>query len=121
MPNLLAKSFDTADEVRSPDKTRLDVVDLGGPKAARLTLQPGWKWSECIKPVVGGDSCQARHIGYVESGRMHVAHDDGSEAEIGAGGVYRIEPGHNAWVVGDETFVGFEFESGTVETYAKPT
>jgi hypothetical protein len=121
MANLVAKSFDSPDEVRSPDKTRLEVVDLGGAKAARMTAQPGWKWSECIKPVVGGDSCQARHIGIVVSGRLHVTHDDGAEADLEPGGVYRIEPGHDAGVVGDEPFVSYEFESASAETYAKPS
>ena len=63
MANLTVKSFDSPDETRTPDKTKVEVVDLGTAKAARLTAQPGWRWSECIKPVVGGDSCQARHVG----------------------------------------------------------
>ena len=57
MAGITVKSFDSPDETRSPDKTQLDVVDLGNVKAARLTAQPGWRWSECIKPVVGGESC----------------------------------------------------------------
>jgi len=118
MSNLVAKPFDTPDESRTPDKTTVDVVDLGDAKAARLTLQPGWKWSECIKPVAGTDSCQGRHVGTVASGRLHVTHDDGSELEVGPGSAYRIEPGHDAWVVGDEPFVGYEFESTTAATYA---
>ena len=65
MASLNAKSFDTPDETRTPDKTKIDVVDLGGPKAARMTAQPGWRWSDCIKPVVGGDSCQTHHLGVV--------------------------------------------------------
>ncbi len=121
MGNVTKKSFDAPDETRAPDKTKLDVVDLGSAKAARLTLQPGWKWSDCIKPVVGGDSCQARHVGTIASGRMHVAHTDGSEMDIGAGDAYVIEPGHDAWVVGDESVVGYEFESKTAETFAKPS
>jgi len=121
MANLTVKSFDAPDETRTPDKTTLDVVDLGSAKAARLTAQPGWRWSECIKPVVGGDSCQARHVGTIASGRMHVVHDDGTEADIGPGDVYVIEPGHDAWVVGDEPAVGFEFESTTAQTFAAPS
>jgi hypothetical protein len=50
---------------------------------------------------------------------MHVVHDDGSEQEIGPGQAYTIDPGHDAWVVGDEPVVGFEFESRTAEEYAK--
>lgn len=121
MANLMVRSFDSADETRTPDKTRVDVVDLGSAKAGRLTFQPGWRWSECIKPVVGGDSCQARHVGLVTSGRMHVVHDDGAEADVGPGEAYVIEPGHDAWVIGDEPMVAFEFESATAQTYARPS
>jgi hypothetical protein len=112
-------SFDSPDETRSPDKTKIEIVQLGDTKAARVTFQPGWKWSECIKPVAGTDSCQARHIGTIVSGRLHVAHDDGTEADAGPGDAYVIEPGHDAWVLGDETFVAFEFEPKTVAEYAK--
>jgi hypothetical protein len=121
MANLKAKSFDSPDEQRTPDKTTLDVIDLEGVKAARLTAQPGWKWSECIKPVVGGDSCQNRHVGAVVSGRLHLSHEDGTEVEVGPGDAYVFEPGHDAWVVGDEPFVAFEFESTSAETYARPS
>jgi hypothetical protein len=113
------KSFDQPDEVRTPDKTTVDVVDLGGVKAGRLTAQPGWRWSECIKPVVGGDSCQIHHVGMIVSGTMHVVHDDGSEGDAGPGSAYVIEPGHDAWVVGDEPVVAYEFDSSAADTYAK--
>jgi len=121
MSKLTVGSFDSPDETRTPDKTTLEVVELGSAKAARLTAQPGWRWSECIKPVVGGDSCQARHVGMITSGRMHIVHDDGTEAEPGPGEAYVIEPGHDAWVVGDEPVVAFEFESTTAETFARPS
>ena len=74
-----------------------------------------------MKPVVGTDSCQARHVGTVVSGRIHVKHDDGTETEMGPGDAYVIEPGHDAWVVGNEALVGFEFESTTAASYAKPS
>jgi hypothetical protein len=118
MTGLIAKSFDSPDETRSPDKTKMDVVDLAGVKAARLTVQPGWRWSECIKPVVGGESCQAHHIGVIVSGTMHVRHDDGTEADATPAMAYVIEPGHDAWVIGDEAVVAYEFDSSTAETYA---
>jgi len=121
MTGLLAKSFDTPDEKRTPEKTQVDVVDLGSVKAARLTAQPGWRWSECIKPVVGGDSCQAHHVGVVVSGAMHVVHDDGTEGDALPGNAYVIEPGHDAWVIGDEPFVAFEFDSNTAQSFAKPS
>lgn len=119
MGGLEVRDFQSPDETRSPDKTRVDVVRMGGNTAARLTLEPGWKWSECVKPVVGTERCQVRHVGVVHSGRMHVSHEDGTDGEIGPGEAYVIEPGHDAWVVGDEAFVGFEFESKSAEEYAK--
>jgi mannose-6-phosphate isomerase-like protein (cupin superfamily) len=114
-----SKAFDSPDETRTPDKTRVEVVRLSGATAARMTMDPGWKWSECIKPVVGTESCQARHVGVVQSGRLRVVHDDGTELELGPGDAYVIEPGHDAWVAGDERFVGFEFESRSAEEYAR--
>jgi hypothetical protein len=118
---ITVKSFASPDEERTPDKTKVAVVDLGGVKAARLTAQPGWRWSECIKPVVGGDSCQAHHIGVIVSGTMHVVHNDGTEGDAGPGDAYIIEPGHDAWVVGDEAVVAFEFDSSTAQTFARPS
>jgi hypothetical protein len=115
-----SRTFDSPDETRTPDKTRVDVVRLSGATAARMTFEPGWKWSECVKPVAGTDSCQARHLGVVGSGTLHVVHDDGTEMEAGPGDAYVIEPGHDAWVVGEETFVGYEFEPRAAEEYAKP-
>ena len=121
MAGLIAKSFESPDEVRSPDKTKVDVVDLAGVKAARITVEPGWRWSECIKPLVGGESCRAHHIGVIVSGTMHVVHDDGTEGDAAAGTTYVIEPGHNAWVLGDEPVVAFEFDSSTAQTFANPS
>jgi hypothetical protein len=111
MAGVESRNLDSPDEVRTPDKTTVDVVTVGASEVGRLTLQPGWRWSECIKPVVGGDSCQAEHLGYAVSGRMQVAHEDGTSIEIGAGDAYVIAPGQDAWVIGDEPFVGVEFKS----------
>jgi 3-hydroxyisobutyrate dehydrogenase len=119
MAGVEARDFGSPDETRAPDKTRVEVVRIGGASVARMKLEPGWRWSECIKPVVGGERCQARHVGLLQSGSMHVVHDDGTEQEIGPGQAYVIEPGHDAWVVGDEPVVGFEFESRTAEEYAR--
>ena len=119
MAGVVARDFGSPDETRTPDKTRMEVVRMGGSTAARLTFQSGWRWSECIKPVAGTDSCQVHHVGVAQSGRIAVRHDDGTEVEIGPGQTYVIEPGHDAWVVGDEPFVGFEFESEAAEEYAK--
>lgn len=121
MSSVTAKNFAMADETRTPDKTKVESVNLGaGIKAARMTMQPGWRWSQCIKPVAGTESCRARHVGTVVSGQMHLVHDDGTQTDLRAGDAYVIEPGHDGWVTGDEPFVGIEFETITAGTYAKP-
>src|SRR6476660_8026206 len=119
MAGAVKKSFDSPDERRSPDKSEVEVVNLGSVKAARMTLQPGWTWSECIKPIAGTDSCQVHHEGMVAQGTMHVRHDDGTELELGPGDAYVIEPGHDAWVVGSDVLVGYEFDSKAAETDAR--
>lgn len=111
--------FGSPDETRTPDKTTVDVVRIGGSTAARLRLEPGWRWSECIKPIAGGSSCEVHHVGLLQSGTMQVVHDDGTEQEIRAGQAYVIQPGHDAWVVGDEPVVGYEFQSQAAEEFAK--
>ena len=119
MAGITLGSFDAPDEARTPPRTRVEVVRLAWQTAARFTFQPGWRWSQSIKPVVGTESCQVRPVGAIVSGRLHVVHDDGTEGDAGLGDAYVIEPGHDAWVVGDERFVGFEFESRAAEEYAK--
>jgi len=116
--SLQARSHDAPDEVRTPPKTRVEVVRLGGHTIGRFTFEPGWRWSECVKPVVGTDSCQNAHLGYAVSGQLGVRLTDGTETTIKAGDSYTIPPGHDAWVEGDETFVGIEVMSA--EQYAQP-
>ena len=111
--------FSSPDEVRSLEKTEMEIVDVGSTKVARFTVQPGWVWSECIAPVVGTDSCQVRHLGVVASGQLLVQHEDGSEATLKTGDVYECMPSHQAQVVGDEPCVMIEFDNQTAETYAK--
>jgi hypothetical protein len=120
MAGVHVSDFEFPDEVRTPDKTEVHIVRMGGSaSAARMTLQPGWRWSECIKPVAGTDSCQVRHVGLVRSGTLRIVHNDGTEADATRGQSYVIEPGHDAWVVGDEPFVAFEFETKAAEEYAR--
>ena len=111
------KSHDTPDEVRTPDKTRVEIVRLSGFTMGRFNLEPGWRWSECVKPAVGTESCQVTHVGYAVSGRITIKMDDGTEKTIVPGMSYTIPPGHEAWVSGDEPCVGIEVMSA--EQYAK--
>jgi len=112
------KSFDKPEETRSIEKGKIEVVKLGDMVAMRVRFEPGWRWSECVKPMVGGESCKVGHLLHVISGRMGVRMDDGSQAEFGPGDVGVIPPGHDAWIVGSEPFVGIDFQGGGV--YAKP-
>ena len=109
MDSMFTKSFDDADEVKSPPRTHAATVKLGDISATRVVLEPGWKWSECVKPAVGGDSCQAGHVGVIVQGQLHCIHDDGTEIVASAGDAYYFAPGHDGWVIGDETVVGYEF------------
>ena len=114
----VVKSHSSPDEVRSPEKTRVEVVRLEGFTLGRLSFEPGWRWSECIKPVVQTDSCQVSHVGYAVAGHITVRLQDGTQKTIVAGDAYTIPPGHDAWVEGDEPFVGIEVMSA--EQFAKP-
>ena len=117
MPGVEISDFSTPDEVRRPERTTVEVVKVGGGEIGRYTFEPGWRWSECIKPVVGTDSCQVEHIGYLVSGHLQVQHGDGSTGDVMPGMVYRIAPDHDAHVVGDEPVVVVEFQGAA--TYAK--
>ena len=119
MAKMERKSFDNPEETRSIEKGRIEVVKLGEVTAMRVRFEPGWRWSECVKPVVGTDSCQNSHVGYAVSGEITVKLDDGTEKRIRAGDSYTIPPGHDAWVEGGDPFVGIEVMSA--EQYAKPS
>jgi hypothetical protein len=96
---------------------RMDVVTLGDFTLGRGTFEPGWRWSDDVKPIAGTDSCMASHTGLCLSGSMTIRMDDGTEATMGPGDVVRIDPGHDAWVVGDEPCILVDTSVGA---YAKP-
>ena len=118
MAGLEVRDFSAPDETRAPDKTKVDVVRMSGTTVSRLSMEPGWRWSECVKPVVKTESCQVSHVGYCLSGALVVKLKDGTEKTISAGQSYTIPPGHDAWNIGKERFVGLEVLSADV--YAKP-
>jgi quercetin dioxygenase-like cupin family protein len=117
MASIERKLLDQPDETRPVDRGKVEVVEVGGTTMMRTTFEPGWRWSECVKPIVGGDSCQVNHVGYCVSGRLHVRMDDGEELEIGPGEASHIPPGHDAWVVGDEPAVVVDWYGAS--NYAK--
>jgi len=117
MEKMELKSFDTPDEVRAFDKGKLELVKIGGTVIGRATFQPGWKWSESVKPLVKTNSCEAPHFQYHVSGTLRIRMDDGTERNCKAGDVSLLPSGHDAWVVGNEPVVVVDFQ-GMVD-YAK--
>ncbi|GAA2404921.1 cupin domain-containing protein [Nonomuraea africana] len=112
------KSIDKPDERRDFPNGHLDVCSLSGLSFGVATFEPGWRWSESVKPIAGTESCEVHHNGFVVSGRMRIRMNDGAEAEVGPGDVFVCTPGHDAWVVGDEQVVLYDFAGGAAE-YAK--
>lgn len=118
MPSIESKSFDSPDEVRKfHSHGEAHVLELDGRTVIKSTFEPGWVWSNDVKPIAGTDSCQTRHFGYMESGEMKVVMDDGTELTAKPGELCVIEPGHDAEVVGDAPCVFVDF--GDVSNYAK--
>src|SRR3954468_24850686 len=118
MANIQRKSHEQPDETRPVDKGKVEVVNVDGTTMMRTTFEPGWRWAECVKPIVGGESCQVNHVGYCISGRLHVRVGEGEELGIGSVSAMRVPPAQDAWVVGDEPYVGVDFVGA--EGYAKP-
>jgi hypothetical protein len=118
MASLEVKSVESPDETRPfAEKGGVPFATVDPPPVLHGTFEPGWRWSDDVKPIAGTDSCEATHLMYVISGRMHIAMNDGTEADVGPGDVASIAPGHDAWTVGDEPCVTVDF--GGYAQYAK--
>jgi len=102
---LAHRNLDTPDTKRSFTHGDMHVVSLAGTTFVRASFGPGWRWSADVRPGAGTDSCQVAHNSYVAAGRFAVRMDDGTQAEFGPGDAMVVSPGHDAWVVGDETCV----------------
>ena len=106
--DIVKRRFETPDEHRSFPRGGADIVTIAGVTLGLSRFEPGWKWSEHVKPIVGTESHEAEHLGYLLSGRLHTKMDDGSEAELVAGDLAYIPAGHDGWTVGDEPVVFLE-------------
>ena len=106
------------DDVREFPKGKVEIAKVGNATIGRATFQPGWKWSESVKPIAGTDSCHVHHNGYCVAGQMLVKLDDGTEIETRAADAYEFPAGHDGWVVGDEVCVMVDFDPG-IAGYAK--
>lgn len=118
-PDLIQKSLDSAADVRSFEKGRMDVVKIAGSSIGRGTFEPGWRWSRSVGPMIGASECPLAHTGFVVQGRMKISMTDGHEFEVAAGEAIHIAPGHDAWTVGDEPCVILEVLSAA--EYAQPS
>jgi class 3 adenylate cyclase/quercetin dioxygenase-like cupin family protein len=106
---LRRKRFDRPDEVRIVEKARVELIELGELAVGRAIFEPGWRWSDHVKPIVGTESCQVHHLGYVLSGHLHVEMTDGASLEVVGGDAFEIPPGHDAWVIGDEPWISVDW------------
>src|SRR5215831_7353661 len=97
-----AKSFGDPDEVFTFPGVVQNTISLGDLFVARSTAEPGWRWSVHMRPIVGGDACQARHVGTIVAGNFMFELSDGTQIPLAHGDVYDIPPGHDGWTVGDE-------------------
>ncbi len=119
MADLDAKDFSSPDEVRPfQAHGKMEIVRLGDMTVGRGTFEPGWRWSNDVKPIAKTEDCEAAHTGYVVSGRMRIKMRDGTESEAGPGSVVAIAPGHDAWTVGNEPCVLVDF-GANVGQYAR--
>ena len=110
MAKMEGKSLNRPDEVRTFDKGKVEIINVGGRTVGRATFQPGWRWSKSVKPLMNTKSCEAPHFQYHLSGTLRVKMDDGAERDFKAGDVSLLESGHDAWVIGDEPVVIVDFQ-----------
>jgi class 3 adenylate cyclase len=114
VPRLQRKSLSQPETVRKFPHGQIDSVALGESEVGRWQFQPGWRWSQDVRPIVGTPSCQNRHVGVCVEGTLHVEMDDGTVMEIGPDDAYEIPPGHDGWVLGNQPFITYEWTSSRV-------
>lgn len=111
--NIEIKRFDSADETRTFEKGKLDLITIAAHTLGQASYEPGWKWSEHVSPIAGTKSCNVEHVGIVISGHAKVRMDDGQELDLKASDVFAIPAGHDSWVVGNEPYVSLHLMGAT--------
>lgn len=109
MTEFRSKNLSRPDEVIEFPRIKVRLVDIGDVTVGHIVNEPGWRWSTDVRPTVGGEWCQARHLGIILSGRLGVSMSDGRQLEFGPDDVFDIPPGHDGWTVGDEPCVQIEW------------
>jgi hypothetical protein len=112
------RAFNTPDEIRPFEHGKMELLNAGGGTVGRAKFEPGWRWSNDVKPIAGTETCQAAHFCYQTSGTLRVRMDDGTEFDIRAGDLAVIPPGHDAWVIGEETVEMIDWQGAL--HYAEP-
>jgi hypothetical protein len=107
------EAFAAPTEVREFPHGKAEILQVGEATIGRLTLEPGWRWSNDVKPIAGTESCEAPHFQYHVAGTLGVRMDDGTEMMAGPGDITSLPEGHDAWVVGDETVVVVDWYGAT--------
>jgi hypothetical protein len=115
--NMEVKYFTSPDEVRTFEKGKIELVDVGGRMVGKATFEPGWQWSKHVKQIAKTEWCEAPHFQYIISGTLHVKMADGTEADVGPGSVSMLAAGHDGWVVGNEPVIAVDFQG--LADYAK--
>lgn len=118
MADMIVKPFDVPDERDEFALGHSDIITLGALTLGREVLEPGWKWSTHVKPLVGTELCEVRHVGIQLSGRWRCVARDGTQVEIGPGEAFDVDAGHDSWVVGDEPSLAINFMGAE---YATPS
>ena len=118
MTGPLLRSLRSPDDLFRAEGIEERSVQVGEQTIGRAIVQPGWRWSVTVQPLVGTPSCAVRHVGLALRGRFHVLLDDGREMDIGPDDVFDIPPGHDAWVVGDEPWETVEIAG--IYGYGRP-
>jgi hypothetical protein len=110
MNDVILRRFEQPDEVREFEKGRFEIVRIGGMTIGRATYQPGWRWTEHVRPLAGTDFCSVAHVGLVLSGRATAAMEGGGVTELTPGTLFHVPASpHDSWVVGDEPYVSLHF------------
>lgn len=118
MGSMQRKSLDLPDETRTIPNGRTDIWNLGDFVVGRIVFEPGWRWSKDVKPIAQTEWCEYHHLGLIIEGTLHYVTPEGLEMEVSPGMLFEILPGHDAWVVGDEPVVQFDFAG--MRTFALP-
>ena len=110
MARRISGTFESPDQVETIAEVHTDTLEIGDLTIGRIVTPPGWRWSTHIRPIVGTEWCEYRHMGFVLSGAMTISLADGTTHELTAGSAYNIPPEHDAWVVGNEPVVALEWK-----------